>query len=63
MLQSKPPPCRQDKPFRGFTEVLTYIVKHEGIMRLYKGLAPQIIKGFLVQGLMMMLKERYVLVI
>lgn len=63
MLQSKPPPCREGKPFRGFTEVLAYIVRNEGIMRLYKGLAPQIIKGFLVQGLMMMLKERYGLTI
>lgn len=58
MLQSKPPACRNGKPFRGFTEVLLYIVQNEGVLRLYKGLAPQIIKGFLVQGLMMMLKER-----
>lgn len=60
MLQSKPPDCRNGKPFSGFTEVLLYIMKNEGFLRLYKGLAPQIIKGFLVQGLMMMLKERYV---
>lgn len=60
MLQSKPPDCRNGKPFSGFTEVLLYIMKNEGLLRLYKGLAPQIIKGFLVQGLMMMLKERYV---
>lgn len=59
MLQCKPPDCRNGKPFSGFTEVLVYIVKNEGLLRLYKGLAPQIIKGFLVQGLMMMLKERY----
>ncbi|OQE03846.1 hypothetical protein PENSOL_c001G03553 [Penicillium solitum] len=58
MLQSKPPDCRNGKPFSGFTEVLLYIMKNEGLLRLYKGLAPQIIKGFLVQGLMMMLKER-----
>jgi hypothetical protein len=59
MLQSKPPECRQGKPFRGFTEVLLYIVRHEGFLRMYKGLAPQIIKGFLTQGLMMMMKERF----
>jgi hypothetical protein len=60
MLQSKPPPERNGVPFRGFTEVLLYIVKKEGILRLYKGLIPQIVKGFMVQGLMMMLKERLV---
>jgi hypothetical protein len=60
MLQSKPPPQRRGRPFRGFTEVLVYIVKHEGVLRLYKGLVPQIVKGFIVQGLMMMLKERSV---
>ncbi|KAI9925756.1 hypothetical protein AWENTII_012130 [Aspergillus wentii] len=58
MLQSKPPECRQGKPFRSFTEVLHYIFKNEGLLRLYKGLLPQISKGFLVQGLMMALKER-----
>lgn len=61
MLQSKAPACRQGKPFGGFTEVLLYIVKHEGLFRVYKGLTPQIIKGFLVQGLMMMMKEKSVL--
>lgn len=60
MLQSKPPEGRQGKPFRSFTEVLLYILQHEGIFRLFKGLAPQITKGFLVQGLVMLLKERYV---
>ncbi|KAJ6184820.1 hypothetical protein N7519_006121 [Penicillium mononematosum] len=58
MLQSKPPECRNGKPFKGFTEALAYVISNEGFFRLYKGLAPQIIKGFLVQGLMMMLKER-----
>jgi hypothetical protein len=59
MLQSKPPDCRNGKAFKGFTEALAYVISNEGFFRLYKGLAPQIIKGFLVQGLMMMLKERY----
>ncbi|GFF57004.1 acyl-CoA dehydrogenase [Aspergillus udagawae] len=58
MLQSKPPACRDGRPFRGFAEVLLLIIQHEGIRTLYKGLAPQIVKWFLVQGLMMMLKER-----
>lgn len=59
MLQSEPPESRKGKSFSGFTEVLTFIVRNEGLLRLYKGLAPQIIKGLLVQGLMMLLKERY----
>lgn len=59
MLQSKPPEWRQGKPFRSFTEVLLHILNNEGTCRLFKGLAPQIMKRFLVQGLMMMLKERY----
>ena len=29
-------------------------------MALFKGIGPQITKGFLVQGLLMMTKERYV---
>ncbi|KAL4928610.1 mitochondrial carrier domain-containing protein [Aspergillus undulatus] len=58
MLQSEPPESRKGKTFSGFTEILAYIVSNEGLLRLYKGLAPQIIKGFLVQGLIMLLKER-----
>lgn len=60
MLQSKPPDCRKGQPFKGFTEALVHVIRNEGAFRLYKGLAPQIIKGFLVQGLTMMLKERWV---
>jgi hypothetical protein len=60
ILQSKPPDCRKGKPFSGFIEVLLYIVKKEGLLRLYKGLVPQIIKGFVAQGFLMALKERYV---
>ncbi|KAL3432903.1 mitochondrial carrier domain-containing protein [Aspergillus tetrazonus] len=63
MLQSEPPESRKGKSFSGFTEVLTFIVRNEGLLRLYKGLAPQIIKGLLVQGLMMLLKERTELLI
>ncbi|KAL2215091.1 mitochondrial carrier domain-containing protein [Thermoascus aurantiacus ATCC 26904] len=48
------------RSFGGFTEVLLYICRHEGFLRLYKGLGPQLAKGFLVQGIMMMTKERYV---
>ena len=58
-LQSNPPPARQGKPFRSFIEVMKYILEHEGPLALFKGIAPQIVKGVLVQGLLMMTKERY----
>jgi len=57
-LQSRPPPARQGKPFKSFTEVMSYIIKKEGPLGLYKGIAPQILKGLLVQGILMMTKER-----
>lgn len=57
-LQSRPPPNRQGKSFKSFIEVMNYIVEHEGILGLFKGIGPQIMKGFLVQGLLMMTKER-----
>ncbi|KAH7095036.1 peroxisomal membrane protein-like protein Pmp47 [Paraphoma chrysanthemicola] len=57
-LQSKPPPARNGKPFKSFTEVMYYIVEHEGPLALFKGIAPQIVKGLLVQGFLMMTKER-----
>jgi hypothetical protein len=58
-LQSKPPPSRNGKPFKTFTEVMYYIIEHEGAMGLFKGIGPQILKGLLVQGFLMMTKERY----
>jgi hypothetical protein len=58
-LQSRPPPARNGKPFKTFTEVMQYIIQHEGPMALFKGIAPQILKGLLVQGFLMMTKERY----
>jgi Mitochondrial carrier protein len=61
-LQSKPPPSRQGKPFKSFGEVMRYIVEHEGPLSLFKGIGPQITKGILVQGLLMMTKERFVAV-
>ncbi|KAI9875513.1 MAG: ADP/ATP carrier protein [Pleopsidium flavum] len=57
-LQSRPPPARDGKPFKSFVEVMSYIVEHEGPMALFKGIGPQITKGLLVQGLLMMTKER-----
>lgn len=58
-LQSKPPPSRKGKPFKGFVEVMKFIVDNEGPLALFKGIAPQITKGLLVQGLLMMTKERF----
>ena len=57
-LQSKPPPSRNGKPFKSFTEVMKHIIEHEGALGLFKGLAPQLLKGLLVQGILMMIKER-----
>ncbi|KXT03145.1 hypothetical protein AC578_7709 [Pseudocercospora eumusae] len=57
-LQSKPPPQRMGKPFKSFTEVMAFIVERDGILGLWKGVAPQLLKGFLVQGILMMTKER-----
>ena len=60
-LQSRPPPGRNGKPFKTFIEVMSYIIENEGLLALFKGIVPQTTKGILVQGLLMMSKERYVL--
>ncbi|TKA74956.1 hypothetical protein B0A55_04954 [Friedmanniomyces simplex] len=57
-LQSRPPPARKGKPFKSFLEVMRFIVEKEGPLGLYKGVAPQLLKGLLVQGILMMTKER-----
>lgn len=57
-LQSRPPPSRQGKPFKSFVEVMEHIIQHEGTLGLFKGLAPQLLKGLLVQGILMTIKER-----
>ncbi|RAK71628.1 putative peroxisomal carrier protein [Aspergillus fijiensis CBS 313.89] len=61
-LQSRPPPGREGKPFKTFSEVMRYIIKNEGALSLFKGIGPQITKGLLVQGLLMMTKERVELI-
>lgn len=57
-LQSTPPPARNGKPFKSFVEVMQFIVENEGALSLFKGIGPQITKGLLVQGILMMTKER-----
>lgn len=57
-LQSKPPPSRKGKPFKSFVEVMQFIIENEGVLGLFKGIGPQILKGLLVQGILMMTKER-----
>jgi hypothetical protein len=37
---------------------MRYIIEKEGALSLFKGIGPQITKGLLVQGLLMMTKER-----
>ncbi|KAL4916985.1 mitochondrial carrier domain-containing protein, partial [Aspergillus aurantiobrunneus] len=61
-LQSRPPPARNGKPFKTFGEVMQFIIQNEGFLSLFKGIGPQILKGLLVQGLLMMTKERMELV-
>ncbi|KAI9372773.1 mitochondrial carrier domain-containing protein [Aspergillus egyptiacus] len=61
-LQSRPPPARKGKPFKSFGEVMQFIIKNEGPLSLFKGIGPQILKGLLVQGLLMMTKERMELI-
>jgi len=61
-LQSRPPPAREGKPFKTFGEVIAFIIEHEGPLALFKGIGPQITKGLLVQGMLMMTKERVELV-
>jgi len=62
-LQSRPPPSRQGKPFKSFVEVMKFIVDNEGTLSLFKGMGPQILKGLLVQGILMMTKERWVILV
>lgn len=57
-LQSKPPPERKGKPFKSFIEVMRFIIEREGVLGLFKGMGPQILKGLLVQGILMMTKEK-----
>lgn len=59
-LQSRPPPSRQGKPFKSFVEVMQFIIENEGVKSLFKGMGPQLLKGLLVQGILMMTKERCV---
>ena len=40
---------------------MRFIVEHEGLLGLFKGIGPQIMKGLLVQGFLMMAKERYII--
>jgi hypothetical protein len=57
-LQSKAAPNKDGKPFTGFSKVLKFYIQNEGYQALFKGLGPQVAKGLLVQGILMMIKER-----
>lgn len=57
-LQSRPPPARNGRPFKSFVEVMRFIIENEGVLSLFKGIGPQILKGLMVQGILMMTKER-----
>ncbi|CUM64666.1 uncharacterized protein PRCAT00002275001 [Priceomyces carsonii] len=47
-----------DVKFHHFTEALTYLWKTEQIKGLYKGVAPQLLKGVFVQGLLFAFKDQ-----
>lgn len=57
-LQSRPPPSRKGSPFKSIGEVIAWIMENEGVLRLYKGLGPQLSKAVLFQGILMLVKER-----
>lgn len=57
-LQSRPPAQRRGRPFVSFVDVMRFIIQHEGWLALFKGIGPQLVKGLIVQGLLMMTKER-----
>lgn len=44
--------------FKHFTEALAHLWKTEKFKGLYKGIAPQLLKGVLVQGLLFMFKDQ-----
>lgn len=37
---------------------MAFIIENDGLLGLFKGIGPQILKGLLVQGFLMMTKER-----
>ncbi|KAJ5139531.1 hypothetical protein N7448_002939 [Penicillium atrosanguineum] len=57
-IATQPLIVAKGKPFKTFGEVMKYIIENEGPLSLFKGIGPQITKGLLVQGLLMMTKER-----
>lgn len=48
----------EDIKFHSFTEALSHLWKTERLHGLYKGLAPQLLKGVIVQGLLFMFKDQ-----
>lgn len=44
--------------FNNFVEALTHLWKTERVKGLYKGVAPQLLKGVIVQGLLFMFKDQ-----
>lgn len=47
-----------DVKFHHFTEALAHLWKTEKVKGLYKGVAPQLVKGVFVQGLLFMFKDQ-----
>lgn len=56
LIVSKVSLQRAGSRFTNFQQVIYYLYKHEGVLALWKGLRPQLVKGLLVQGLLFMFK-------
>lgn len=56
LIVSKASLQRSGSKFCSFQESLLYLYKNEGLIALWKGLKPQLVKGILVQGLLFMFK-------
>lgn len=51
-------PFEEDIKFNHFTEALSHLWETEKFRGLYKGIAPQLVKGVFVQGLLFMFKDQ-----
>lgn len=57
-LRAKPPPSREGRHFNSFVDVILHTIDNEGVLQLWEGLAPTLIKAVMMQGLLNIFKER-----
>lgn len=58
MVQKKLQKQSDEVRFDGFTHALAHLWRTEKLRGLYKGVAPQLVKGVIVQGLLFMFKDQ-----